>query len=270
MQRVAVIGCGWLGLPLGIELVKRGYEVHGTTTKSDKLPTLEEQSISGYVLQLPEINKDVLGSSLFSCDVYIINIPPGRRNPTNALKYPERISALLNAISRRTVNPRVIFTSSTGVYKNTGATAVESSPTVAEKDSVVLQVENLIRKSIKNYVILRLAGLVGPGRHPGSWFADRSNVEGGGTPINMVHQEDCVSIISDVVEDRDVEGVYNVCSDRHPVKRNFYKEMSNLKGTKSPSWKEGVVPFKIVDNQKLKKRLGINYKFSDPMLFSNF
>ena len=37
---VAVIGCGWLGTPLAVRLIERGYVVLGTTTRGDKVPAL--------------------------------------------------------------------------------------------------------------------------------------------------------------------------------------------------------------------------------------
>ncbi len=266
--RVAVIGCGWLGMPLAIHLLEQGYEVHGTTTHPEKLSLLNKRGIKGYQLELPIITSDRANKALWSCDTYIINIPPGRRNPKYAAEYPQRIKALFQTISTNAEDPRIIFVSSTGVYANSGSTVNESSTLVPKKDSVLLQAENLLTNLDIKSVILRMAGLAGPGRHPGKWFAGRVNVPGGNTPINMVHQSDCIEVISCLIKDQEITGVYNVCADEHPMKKEFYDRMSKKIEVVPPTFQEGLVPFKIVDNQKLKERLGFRYRFSDPMLFS--
>ncbi len=35
MKKVAVIGCGWLGMPLAIELKAKGYEVYGFARRQE-------------------------------------------------------------------------------------------------------------------------------------------------------------------------------------------------------------------------------------------
>ncbi|MFT6809818.1 MAG: nucleoside-diphosphate-sugar epimerase [Saprospiraceae bacterium] len=268
MRSVGVIGCGWLGMPLAIKLIEQGYEVHGTTTRADRLALLTENGINGYVLNLPIVNSDPSISALCSCDTYVINIPPGRRNPDYASNYPQRIKTLLGAILKYRTDPRVIFVSSTGVYKNTGVSANESSPLISEKESVLLQAEHLIAEQIKDSIILRMSGLVGPGRHPGKWFAGKIRIPGGNTPINMVHQSDCIELISSIILKGLINGTYNVCADEHPIKQAFYGKMSEQIEVVPPQFQEGFVPYKIVENQKLKERLGFSYKFSDPMRFS--
>ena len=36
MTKVAILGCGWLGLPLAIKLLKSGYHVNGSTTSEKR------------------------------------------------------------------------------------------------------------------------------------------------------------------------------------------------------------------------------------------
>ena len=36
-NKIALIGCGWLGLPLAKSLLKKGYQVAGSTTSVEKL-----------------------------------------------------------------------------------------------------------------------------------------------------------------------------------------------------------------------------------------
>lgn len=42
MQKISVLGCGWLGLPLSKKLIESGFVVKGSTTSSEKLSQLED------------------------------------------------------------------------------------------------------------------------------------------------------------------------------------------------------------------------------------
>ena len=49
---VAVLGCGWLGLPLAKALVAEGYSVAGTTTTPSRVLTMRDAGIRPYLLSL--------------------------------------------------------------------------------------------------------------------------------------------------------------------------------------------------------------------------
>jgi len=40
MQKVSILGCGWLGKPLAVFLISKGYLVKGSTTSDEKLKLL--------------------------------------------------------------------------------------------------------------------------------------------------------------------------------------------------------------------------------------
>ncbi|TVQ69093.1 MAG: SDR family NAD(P)-dependent oxidoreductase, partial [Balneolaceae bacterium] len=39
-QRISIMGCGWLGFPLGLRLLEQDHFVRGSTTTKDKIPLL--------------------------------------------------------------------------------------------------------------------------------------------------------------------------------------------------------------------------------------
>ena len=43
-QKISIVGLGWLGLPLAVQLQKRGYAINGSTTTLDKLEVLAKHS----------------------------------------------------------------------------------------------------------------------------------------------------------------------------------------------------------------------------------
>ena len=54
MLNLAVVGCGWLGLPLAVSLKNKNYSVIGTTTFINKIPSLKELGISAFRLDLSD------------------------------------------------------------------------------------------------------------------------------------------------------------------------------------------------------------------------
>ena len=51
-SKIGVLGCGWLGLPLAVELIERGYNVRGSTTSRSKIHELEEKGIKSFYIRL--------------------------------------------------------------------------------------------------------------------------------------------------------------------------------------------------------------------------
>ena len=96
MQKtISIIGCGWLGLPLGAFLVEKGYQVKGSTTRKEKFPLLEAKSINPFHikagLQLKGENLD----AFFQSEILIINVPPGRKRPNVAIIHPIEIKNVI-------------------------------------------------------------------------------------------------------------------------------------------------------------------------------
>ena len=56
MRKIAVLGCGWLGFPLAISLIKNGHIITGTTTSVSKIPTLSEKGINAKIWSLNQPN----------------------------------------------------------------------------------------------------------------------------------------------------------------------------------------------------------------------
>lgn len=266
-KRVSIIGCGWLGFPLAQHLVKSGCVVRGSTTSKSKIEKLVEHNIIPHQIKVTD---QIVGdtASFFECDVLVINIPPGRRNPFVEVDHPKQIELILDGATLTDVG-HVIFTSSTGVYKNTGGIVNENGILEPGRSSgkALVAAEKIITNYPHSWTILRMSGLVGGDRQPGRWFAGKSDLPGGDTPVNMVHLDDCITAISKVISGVDKSDFYNLCADKHPVKRQFYNLQSEKLGTERPSFQDGTVPFKIVDNQKFKTEFQFSYNHTDPCFF---
>ncbi|MEL6389137.1 MAG: SDR family oxidoreductase [Bacteroidota bacterium] len=268
IESVSIIGCGWLGYPLAKRLLA-SYQVHGSTTSLAKKDQLSHDGIRANQLILEEDLSGDFTEKIFQSDLTVISIPPGRRNPDVNTWYPSAIQLILNRLRKYRDHPSIIYISSTGVYPDSFGEVTESTQPSPSRPSgqAVLSAEKLVSDASKNWTILRLSGLAGLGREPGRWFAGREEVEGGDTPVNMVHLDDCLNVIELCIKKSQPGSTYNVCADEHPVKKDFYTAQADKLGLQPATWQRGTVPFKIVSNRAVKMALDYNFVHPDPIHF---
>jgi len=167
-EKIGVMGCGWLGLPLAEELVKQSYKVSGTTTSSDKMELLEKKGIQAFhvILTEDEIQGNIEGF-LSSIDILIINIPPKLRG-NNTESFIEKMKLLYHQIKRNNV-PKILFVSSTAVYGDAEGEVTEESvptPTTESGKQLWASEQLFLNDDVLKTTIIRFGGLIGPNRHP--------------------------------------------------------------------------------------------------------
>lgn len=268
---ITILGAGWLGLPLGVKLLGQGYFVKGSTTTAAKLPLLAAAGLEPYLLRAhAQLDADDWISFLRS-DVIFLNLPPGRRDPQVVTSYPATIKALSQIIQAHHPLPRIIFASSTSVYGDHGQIATEYDalePTTSSGQALVAAEQILQAAAPEHLTILRFAGLVGPERPAGRFFAGKNDLPGGDSPVNLVHQEDCLGIIAAVLAQNAWGQVFNVCADAHPRKGDFYPQQALRQGYPPPSFSPGQPEsWKIISNERCKKILHYRFNHPDPQYF---
>ena len=264
-MQISILGCGWLGLPLAQTLLERGHSVKGSTTSQDKLPILQEHGIAPYHIALtPTINPDY-SPTFFDSEILLINFPPARREDITTY-YPQQMEALLRTIKGTAVQ-KLLFVSSTSVYPNINQEVAEEGAGGEVKDSgqALLAVEKMIQENQSLMTtIVRFCGLFGPERNPGRFLAGKE-VSGGQQPINLIHLDDCIAILTNIIEQEVWGEIFNACADAHPTKENFYGEAARKLSFEPPTFAEAdESSFKIVNSQKLKDALGYEFKYADP------
>lgn len=257
---VSILGCGWYGKALAKELLRRGIIIKGSTTSAEKLETLRETGIIPFVVQVhaDQVNYD---SNFFKCDVLVISIPPGLKKGEGSAYLP-KIGHIIRAILDNHIQ-KVIYISSTGVYgdHNKTVSEVDDPNPDTESGKILLEAENLFRSdnSFKT-TIIRFGGLIGPGRHPGRFFAGKKDAPNGLAPVNMIHLDDCVGISSAIIEQDAFGHLFNACSPDHPVKKEFYKDAALKGGFEAPEFRHELANWKIVESAKLKPILNYTFK----------
>ena len=209
-MKCVIIGCGWLGLPLAEHLVGIGHSVAGSVRSQKKVDELRNCGVNLFLYNGKESHS--IPQKLKNADVAIINFPP-----STSENYPAQIRELMHQFSRKT---KIIFTSSTGVYVGMGA--VDETSEVAEYHPV-RRAEKEVMDSGLSYSILRLAGLIGGGRHPVKHLSGKV-ADDGQQCVNLVQREDVIRAIEAVMNRSSERELFNICHPEHPTRIDYYSK----------------------------------------------
>ncbi|NEU08923.1 SDR family oxidoreductase [Flavihumibacter sp. R14] len=260
---ISVLGCGWLGLPLAEALVLSGCKVQGSTTSPEKLEILRNKGIDPYLVHFSKESAPDL-NGLLICDVLIVAVPPSGRTPQGEQNYRQMADHLSDKIPGTQLE-KIIFISSTSVYPESNSVITESEIAQPETSGgrLLKEVEDqFLSVPGKSVIVLRLAGLVGPERHPGRFFKGKKGIPNGLAPVNLIHRDDVIGIIERIIQDDSTAGVYNACSPSHPSKSDFYRLAAATLGEPVPEFIPEKGNWKIISGKRVNDEL--NYRFIYP------
>ena len=264
-RTVSILGCGWLGVPLGRFLADRGFMVKGSVTNVDKFDSLKTAGILPFRVMIDESGIETDNTSFFETDVLIISIPPRRIEGIERI-FPAQIAQLIPVILKYEIR-KVIFISSTSVYPENKQKAKETdvlSPDKASGKALVVA-ENLLRNLIDfETTIIRFGGLIGADRNPAR-FLLKSGVPVSNVPVNLIHQDDCIGIIAAIINQELWGETLNACCPEHLMKRDFYGKAAEISGLPLPDISDVDEDYKIVDSSKLKRLLKYKFKYKSPL-----
>jgi nucleoside-diphosphate-sugar epimerase len=266
-MKIAILGCGWLGLDLGKRLREENHEVRGSVTRMEKMANLRTAGLVPYSIKLYEkgIQGDIK-SFLSGVDVLVVDIPPGLRKDPE-VNFVKKIKKLIPYIEKSGL-VKVIFTSSTSVYKDTIEIPVYTE--VGETDNsnpIAVQLRNaeLLFLNNENFdaSVLRFGGLIGKDRHPVTYLAGKTGLANPEAPVNLVHKDDCISAIMLLMAEKDDNSVWNVVHPEHPKKEEYYKGISKNKSLGIPQFDHSTVSKgKKISSEKLIKELEFEFSKS--------
>lgn len=271
---ISILGCGWLGFPLGQSLLRFGHKIKGSTTTKSKYEILKKNGIEPYLISIPDTLNNPENDSFFESDVIFLNIPPGRGNPDVEDQYPELIQLVRDKIESFTGDTsikRVIFAGTTSVYPaDEGVFSEENSDisnTARPSGTAVLKAEQILLESSSfETVILRFGGLYGYDRHPIKYLAGRKGVPSPLKPVNLIHQDDCIKIIEEVLKKEAFSGIYNAVSDGHPPRKTLYESAAKHFDVQPPTFDENSESInRVISNKKLKDELDYTFIYPNPL-----
>lgn len=248
MNSISILGCGWLGEPLAYHFVQKGEVVKGSSRSIEKLQRLKKNGVAAHSV---DCTLDLKNSLFFDSQILVICL-------TN--KDVTLAKHLISVIAASNVQ-KVIFVSSTSVYRSEDMEVTENSPLV---DSPLVEIEGLFRSSPDfETTIVRFAGLVGGERHPGRFFAKGNPLKSPKASVNLIHLDDCIQIIDAIVTQESWGEIYNGCSTTHACKGEFYQKVARSGGFPIPNVVDTVTKDKIISNKKILKELSIDLVYPD-------
>lgn len=241
---LVILGSGYTGSRIYRKAVQAGWETFATSRKPDR-----------HLGDLPRAHRiefDLSQSSTWT------SIP----NPAHLLWcFPAVPFDLVQQFISTRTNPtcRLVVLGSTSAYLPNGQEVTEDTPINDYLPRV--QTEEYLRTS-HGAIIVRLAGLYGPGRHVLDWIR-KGKIKNTQKWVNLLHVEDAAAICLLALERADKGDLY-VASDGHP---RTWREICSVASEKwqipLPPPTAPSSPGKRIDIQKLRTELQYSFTFQD-------
>lgn len=196
-KHVLLAGCGDVGIATGLRMVAHGWSATGVRRRADLLPS----EISGLALDLTGARE----GGLPGADAVVVTLTADSPDADAYERtYLNGLRGLRRALPRGPggVEPLVVLVSSTGVFgQNDGETVTEATdPSPSRETAKILRAAELLAMELfPRIVIVRPAGIYGPGR------TALANRVARGEPVvrnrmtNRIHRDDLVSVIESVL-----------------------------------------------------------------------
>jgi nucleoside-diphosphate-sugar epimerase len=234
--RILVAGCGYVGSELAAQLNRHGHAVWALRRRSELLPS----GLTGIAADLtdPAALRDLPPKLDY---VFYTAAASERTDQGYREAYVDGLANLLTALEQqRHPIRRVLFTSSTAVYAQcSGEWVDESSPTepTAFSGTRMLEAEHLLLAGPFPVVVLRSAGIYGPGR---TRMIDRVRngeailTPGGPRYSNRIHRDDVAAALAHLMCLPEADRVY-IGADNEPADvADVYRWLADALGLPSP------------------------------------
>lgn len=234
-----IFGCGYLGLRVAELWQQAGDTVYAVTRSADRAAEFRDRGLVPIIADI--CRPDSLGD-LPRVDTVLFAVGYDRSSAqTIAQVYVGGLTNTLQALSESV--QKFIYTSSTGVYGQADGCWVDETdvchPTRPGGVACIEAERALLDHPLgRRSVILRLAGIYGPGRIPRvkqlqSGQAIAAPSEG---YLNLIHVDDAARVVL-AAEARAPGGAVYCVSDGQPVvRREYYERLARLTGSPPPTF----------------------------------
>ncbi len=279
-MRVAIVGCGYVGIELGRQLAS-DHEVIGVRRSDEGVTAIESAGFEAVQADLTDAN--ALGA-VPDPDAVVFAASSGGRGADAAREvYVEGQQTVIDHFGERENAPdRYLYTSSTGVYGDHGGDWVDEETPLdpqTDKTEVLAEAERVALERPEKYstdgTVARLAGLYGPDRYRLQRYIEGPVTEG---YLNMVHRDDAAGAVAHLLTGSHARGEAVLVVDDEPVSKwEFADWLATQCGRESPpkqtkderladdslsaTARRRIQTSKRCANEKLR---GLGYEFSYP------
>ncbi|WP_263017912.1 SDR family oxidoreductase [Natronobiforma cellulositropha] len=237
-MRVAILGCGYVGLELGRQLRDAGHDPVGVRRSSEGVERIER---AGFEAVRADITDADDLASVPDADALVFAASSGGRDAAAARRiYVEGLETAIEAFGSRESPPeRLVYTSSTGVHGDHGGDWVDEETPIeptTEKTAVLAEAERIALESPPTHgfegTVARYAGLYGPERYRLERYLEGPVTEG---YLNMVHRDDAAGAVRFLLEEGLARGeVVQVVDDEPASKWAFADWLAAACGLDAP------------------------------------
>lgn len=222
-QPINIIGCGYLGKKLLSKLLAdNSASAEQLTTLVKTAQSQQQCSLSGVHsmrIDLDDVHRQLPRNIPFEQSIIYYFTPPPAQGDKDS-----RAGNFLQQLESQTPN-KIILISTTGVYGHChGQWVDENTPVAPEVDrarrrlDAEQQFQQYCQQRQIPLVILRVAGIYGPGKLPLQRIRAQSPIvrEEDSPYSNRIHADDLLEICLLAALRNDIEGIFN-CADGHPT-----------------------------------------------------
>ncbi len=266
---LGIIGCGWVGLPLAELFVKNGVHVVATTQTSERLIEITATGADAEILALPFSFEQNEQQKVFSQQSLLIAIPPQIKH--GKTDYAKKVAQVVVQAEKSGVK-RIVLISTTAVYNGLSGNVDEERGLDfdADKVGILAAAEQAVLNFKGEGVVLRLAGLIGPKRHPARFINSQRLLSNGHAPINLIHLTDVLGLLTVLLKIGSPVGIFNGVNDTHISKKDFYTLAAKSVGIEPAKFAEGTSDVtRIISGDKTKQELAYQYVHDDLVTWVN-
>lgn len=237
MSRILIVGCGDIGLRLTRLCLDAGHQVTVVVRNPERAAALRATGLPVIVGDLDDGSRPLHGLPSAGATVFYFVPPPG-----GGVIDP-RVRVFCGSIEPGEEPARVVYISTTGVYGDQGGAIVtEETPTTASTPRAQrrLDAERLLQdwgghRGVE-VVILRVAGIYGPGRFPLERLQQGSPVlrEEDSPYTNRIHADDLAAVCLAAGERGQNGEVFNVCDGETTTMTAYFDAVADAFGLPRP------------------------------------
>ncbi len=237
-MKVAILGCGHVGLELGRQLESNGHDAIGVRRSDAGLERIED---AGFEAVRADVTDRESLAAIPDVDAIVFSASSGGRGAEAAREvYVEGLRTAIDAFGERDEPPeRLVYTSSTGVYGDHDGDWVDEEtplePATAKTD-VLAEAERVAIERPPQHgfegTVARYAGLYCPGRYRLERYLEGPVTEG---YLNMVHRDDAAGSVRFLLEEDLARNEVVLVVDDEPVDRWAFADwLTEQAGLESP------------------------------------
>jgi nucleoside-diphosphate-sugar epimerase len=220
-----IIGCGYLGMRVSRLWRAEDRPVWATTRSPERAEELRRHGLEPFVC---DVLKPQTLTALPHADTVLYCV--GHDRAGGASMRDVYVTGLANVLDHLPTPRRLLHVSSTSVYGQiAGEWVDEDAATEPREESgrIVLEAEQLLRRRVPEAIILRFAGIYGPGRlRRQALLAGEPIICDGARWLNLIHVDDGAATVLAAEERGRTGAVYNVCDDLPVARREFYEALA--------------------------------------------